>query len=166
MDKRRAPEHAESESAIEREIRQGRAFSLGDAIARAAGPGVMKGESPVSRVRQAEVEIQTWLRDHLADAGGPLEIVLGRHVVTSELMLENPEQPLVVLGDYCRRVLASDGLLEELVRDADLEWGRRMGERPYFEKAGTPAHADDPYTIALIRKTLAGVLEQLAANEQ
>ena len=75
MGNRRNPERSESEAQIEREIRQGRKFSLGDAISRAAGPGVLKGESPVSRVRQAEVEIEMWLRSHLADAGGPLEVV-------------------------------------------------------------------------------------------
>src|SRR5262245_43860500 len=150
MGNRRDPEQPESEAEIEREIRQGRKFSLGDAIARAGGPGVLKGESPVSRVRQAEAEIGAWLRNHLADGGGPLEVILHRYVATSDLMLENFEQPLVVLAAYCRRVLESSCLLEELVRDVDLEWGRLMGERPHFETEGTPPHADDPYTIEFV----------------
>jgi len=165
MGNRRNPGHSESEAEIEREIRQGRKFSLGDAISRAAGPGVLKGGSPVSPVRQAEVEIEMWLRSQLADVGGPLEVVLHRCVVTSELMLENLGQPLVVLAAYCRRVLESDRLLEELVRDVDLEWGRMMGERPHFEKDGTPPHADDPYTIELVRNAVSRVLERLAASK-
>jgi hypothetical protein len=166
MSNRRDSERSKAEAEIEREIRQGRKFSLGDAIARAAGPGVLKGESPVSRVRQAELEIKTWLRNHLADGGGPLEVVLHRCVTMSELMLENPEQPLVVLAAYCRRVLESDCLLEELVHSVDLEWGRLMGERPRFEKEGTPPHADDPYTIELVRNALSRLLEQLAARKE
>ena len=164
MGNRRDEERSESKAEIEREIRQGRKFSLGDAIARAAGPGVMKGESPVSRVQQAEAEIDTWLRTHLSDGGRPLEVVLHRCIATSELMLENLEQPLVVLAAYCRRVLESDGLLEDLVRDVDFEWGRMMGERPHFEKEGTPPHADDPYTIEFVRNVLSRVLERLAAS--
>ena len=151
----------ESDVAIEREIRRGRTFSVGDAIGRAAGPGVLKGESPVSRVRQAEGEIEAWLRDHLGDGGGPLKVVLHRYVVGSELLLENLEQPLVALAACCQRLLASDRLVEELVRDVDLEWGRTMGERPHFERAGSPPHADDPYTIDLVIKALSRVVEHL-----
>jgi hypothetical protein len=165
MGNRRNPGRSESDAQIEREIRQGRKFALGDAISRATGPGVMKGGSPVSRVRQAEVEVEMWLRSHLADAGGPLEVVLRRCVATSEHMLENLEQPLVVLAACCRRMLESEAVLEEFVRDVDLEWGRMMGERPHFEKHGTPAHADDPYTIELVRNAVSRVLERLAASK-
>ena len=46
--------HADAE--LEREIREGRKFTLEEAIGRLAGPGAMKGESPVARMQQAEVE--------------------------------------------------------------------------------------------------------------
>ena len=52
---------------LEREIRQVRKFTPKEAIARLAGPGAMKGASPVSRVQQAEIEIGSWLRSHLTD---------------------------------------------------------------------------------------------------
>jgi hypothetical protein len=55
--------------------------------------------------------------------------------------------------------------LEELVRDADIEWGRLMGERPYFEKEGAPRHPDDPYTVESVRNALSGLLEQLVVGE-
>jgi len=146
----------ESDAELEREIRGGRKFTLAEAIGRLAGPGAMKGESPVARMQQAEVEIASWLRSHLADAGGALQVVLNRHVKGSELLLDNFDQPLVVLAGYCRRVLDSDYRLEELVRDADIEWGRVMGERPYFEKEGSPRHPDDPYTVESVRNALSG----------
>ena len=91
--------------------------------------------------------------------------MLHRHVKGSELLLNNFDQPLVVLASYCQRVLDSDYLLEELVRDADIEWGRLMGERPYFEKEGSAHNPDDPYTVESVRHALSGLLEQLAVNE-
>jgi hypothetical protein len=156
---------SEADAELEREIRKERKFTLAEAIGRLAGPGAMKGESPVTRTQQAETEIETWLRSHLADAGGALPVVLHRHVQGSELLLNNLDQPLVVLASYCQRVLDSDYLLEELVRDADIEWGRLMGERPQFEKKGSSSHPDDPYTLASVRNALAGLLKQLAAGD-
>jgi hypothetical protein len=157
-------QRSEADAELEREIREGRKFTLAEAIGRLAGPGAMKGESPVARMQQAEIEIASWLESHLADAGGALQVVLHRQVKGSELLLNNFDQPLVVLAGYCRRVLDSDYLLEELVRDADIEWGRVMGERPYFEKEGSPRHPDDPYTVESVCNALSRLLEQLAVG--
>src|SRR6187401_474089 len=120
---------SQADAEFEREIREGRKFTLEEAIARMVGPGAMKGESPVTRMQQAEIEIGSWLRSHLTDSGGALEVVLHRRVKGSELLLNNFEEPLVVLASYCQQVLSSDYLLSEVVRDADVEWGRIMGER-------------------------------------
>lgn len=155
---------SEADAELEREIREGRKFSLEEAIGRLAGPGAMKGESPVARMRQAENEIENWLRTHLVDSGGTMVPVLHRHVIRSELLLNDFEQPLVVLAGYCQQLLDSNYHLEELVRDADIEWGRMMGERPYLESSGT-CHPDDPYTITSVRKMLSGLLQQLATDQ-
>jgi hypothetical protein len=56
--------------------------------------------------------------------------------------------------------------LKELVREADVEWGRVQGERPYFEREGLPPDPDDPYTFESVRKTLAGIIEQLGARDE
>jgi hypothetical protein len=116
-------------------------------------------------LQQAEVEIGSWLRTHLADAGGALEVVLHRYVKGSELLLSNYEHPLAVLAGCCQQVLESDYLLAELVRDADMEWGRTMGERPHFERDGAPHHPDDPYTVESVRNVLSGLLKELTAGE-
>jgi hypothetical protein len=158
-------QRSEAEAELEREIRKERKFTLAAAIGQLAGPGAMKGESPVTRLQQAETEIAFWLRSHLADAGGALQVVLHRHVKGSDLLLNNLDQPLVVLASYCQRVLDSDYLLEELVRDADIEWGRVMDERPHFEKEGSPHDPDDPYSAESVRSALSGLLEQLAVSE-
>jgi hypothetical protein len=156
---------SEADAELEREIREGRKFTLEEAIGRLAGPGAMKGESPITRMQQAETEIGTWLRCHLIDSGGSLEVVLHRRVKGSELLLNNFDQPLIVLASYCQQVLSSDYLLQEVVRDADVEWGRVMGERPYFEKEGSPQSPEDPYTAESVRRALSELVEQLAASQ-
>jgi hypothetical protein len=157
QDKRRS----EAEAELEREIRQGRKFSAQDALARIAGPGALKGASPVSPVQQAETEIGTWLGNNLPDTNGALRAVLHRHLKGSELLLDNLERPLVALADYCRSLLAVDYLLKEIVSEADVEWGRAMDERPHFEREGVPAHPDDPYTVETVRQTLSDTLKRL-----
>jgi hypothetical protein len=154
-------QRSDADAEIEREIRKGRKFTLAEAIGRLAGPGAMKGESPIARLQQAEVEIETWLSGHLADAGGVLSVVLLRGVKGSELLLKNFDQPLIVLGSYCQRILGSDYRLQELVREADIEWGRVFGERPHFEQEGSPPDPDDPYSVESVRTTLSDLLRQL-----
>lgn len=155
---------SEADAALEREIREGRKFTLEEAIGRLAGPGGMKGESPIAQMQQAELEIEAWLRSHLTDAGGVLAVVLHRAVKGSDLLLQNYEQPLVVLASCCQRALRSESLLQELVRTADTEWGRMMGERPYFNKPGAPPHPNDPYTAESVRQVLTDLLNQLATE--
>jgi len=148
-------------SDLEQEIRQRRAFTATEAIARLAGPGAMKGASPVSRVQQAEIDIDSWLKSHLADPAGAFRIVLNRRIKGSALLLENLDRPLAALAGHCREICGSDYLLKELVREADVEWGRAMGERPHFEKEGSGQHPDDPYTIESVRAALRDALGQL-----
>jgi hypothetical protein len=158
-------QRSEADAQLEREIRKGRKFSLAEAIGRLAGPGAMKGVSPVTRQQQAAAEIENWLRYHLAGSSGELQVVLLRQIKGSELLLNKFDQPLVVLAAFCQQILASDFRLKELVRESDVEWGRVQGERPYFEQEGSPPQPDDPYTFESVRKTLAGIIEQLAAVE-
>ena len=97
-DDKQPKQRSEADAELEREIREGRKFTLEEAIGRMAGPGAMKGESPITRMQQAEIEIGSWLRSHLTDAGGALEVVLHRRVKGSELLLNNFDQPLGRLG--------------------------------------------------------------------
>jgi hypothetical protein len=160
-------QRSEADAELEREIRKGRKFTLAEAIGRMAGPGAMKGVSPVTRMQQAAVEIEDWLRLHMSAGDGELQTVMFRRIKGSELLLHNFEQPLFVLASCCQQLLDSDRLLQELVREADEEWGRVQGERPYFEQEESPPHPDDPYTFESVRKTLAGLIEQLPrASEQ
>ena len=153
-----------ADAEVEREVRQNRKFSPQEAMARMAGPGAMKGASPVSEQQQAENEIGTWLASHLGDVEGGLKAVLQRQLKGSRQLLENIDRPLAVLAEHCRRIAASDELLTEVVREADAEWGRSMNERPHFNKPGASPHPDDPYTPESVRALLTEVLKGLPAS--
>ena len=155
-------QHSEADAELEREIRQGRKFTAKDAIGRMLGPGAMKGGSAVSRVQEAETGIGTWLRSNLTDSTGALQALLHRQLKGSELLLNNLDQPLLALANYCQQVLASGYRLEELVREADVEWGRRMDERPHFNREGSPPDPDDPYTSDSVRRALGEVLTKIS----
>ena len=158
------PLNPDTSGELERQIRRERKFSLQEAIGRLAGPGMMKGTSPVTCKKQAEAEIQDYLSRYLADAEGALAPVLLRQISQSELLLNNLDQPRAVLAAYLRQTLDSPYFLNELVREADVEWGRIYGERPYFT---APQQAqpdpDDPYTSESVRAKLTELLDSLAA---
>ena len=149
---------------LEREVRVDRKFSLSEAIGRMGGGDLMKGASPVSRKRQAELAIEDYLRRHMTDGGGVLGGVVLRQIGES-LLRADYDQPLAVLADYIRHVLGTEHLLEDLVRETDAQWGRVFGERPYFQQAGRLSDPDDPYTIDSVRITLSQLIEKLAAGE-
>jgi hypothetical protein len=155
---------SEADAALQKEILLGREFNLADAIGRMAGPGIMKGVSPISPLHQAEETIQDYLTQHVVDGSGNLQVVMLRQVSGCESFLKGYGQPLVALADYVRLVLASEERLKELVREADVEWGRMYSERPIFEKEGQPDNPDDPYTFESVRKALAGLLATLTAS--
>lgn len=151
---------ANSDAEIEREILQRRKFSPEEAIGRMAGPGAMKGGSPISRQQQAENAVGVWLGANIADADGALRKVIHTHLKASKLLLDHVDNPTVAAAAYLRRTLASEQRLREIVREADCEWGRTMGERPHFEREGMPEHPDDPYTIDSVRVALNNALHR------
>jgi len=165
MSDNKNPQQSQADAELEREIRKGQKFTVAEAIGRMAGPGAMKGVSPVTRMKQATVEIDNWLGCRMLASDGPLQVVTLRQIERSEILLRDFEQPLSVLTAFCRSILDSEYLLKELVREADVEWGQSQNEKPHFETEGVPPNPDDPYTSASVRKTLAGFLEQLAAGD-
>jgi hypothetical protein len=157
---------SEADAELEREIRAERKFSMAEAIGRMAGPGAMKGESPIARQHQASAEIQEYINRNLSDAGGAMAGVLFRQVKESELFLKGFDRPLVALAGCLERLLHYEHALKELVRETDVEWGRVFGERPRFEKPGEQPDPDDPYTLDSVRSALTGLLGKLTADER
>ncbi len=158
-------QQAEHNAEIQREIRKQMKFTLEAAVGRMAGSGAMKGQSPVSPLQQASLQIESWLNTHLIDGGGALGALLLRDVTGSEFLLNDFDHPLAVLKNYCQQILDSEFELRELVRNADVQWGRIMCERPYFEKVGAPQHPDDPYTLESVRTKLSRLVAQLAEDK-
>ena len=156
---------AEADAELQRQVQAERKFSLAEAIGRMAGPGSMKGASPVDRKQQAVAEIENYIGRHLSDGAGVLSGVLLRDVRESEILLKGYEQPLVALAGYLRQVLDSEYDLKELVREADAEWGRVFGERPLFDKEGCPPAADDPYTLQSVRTALTRLADGLSPHQ-
>lgn len=150
-----------TDAEIEREIRRGRKLGPKDLLAHMAGPGALKGASPVSIVQQAETEVGTWLGSNLADTDGALRVVLHRHLKGSARLLAHLERPLVAVAEYLAVVLATEPLLKEIVGEADIEWGRAMDERPHFERDGVAPDPADPYTVEGVRKALLDALARL-----
>ena len=153
-----AKSQSPSDAELEREIRRARKFTAEEAIGRLAGPGAMKGASPVSPQQQAEIAVESWLKTHVEDPAGSLCVVLNRHLKGSRLLLEHVDDPAAAAMAYCRSLLASEHGLLEVVREADVEWGKAMDERPHFDRDGCPADADDPYTAASVREALEAAL--------
>src|SRR5215470_1603411 len=89
---------SEADADLEREIRKERKFSVAEAIGRLAGPGMMKGVSPITRMQQSEAEIEGYLRRHVSDPTGALPVVLLRRVKGSECFLNHYDQALPVLA--------------------------------------------------------------------
>jgi hypothetical protein len=166
MSETKQPPASDDAAAIEREVRRGRTFSLSDAIGRMGGEGMLKGASPVPPIEQTEAAIAAYLRAHLDDAGGVLAQVVCRQLKSSEILLEHFDQPAVVLAGYVNQVLTSDTLLKDLVREADSEWGRTLGERPHFEREGRPPDPDDPYTLASVRHALTRLVQRHTGGEE
>ena len=158
MSSEQSTPQATTDAELEREIRRERTYSMAEAIGRLAGSGSMKGASPVTRLQQVQVEIDEFIMQHLGDQAGALGTALARQVKESRRLLDAFDLPLTALAGHLGELLTSDYLLQELVREADVEWGRVYGERPYFEVEGRPAHPEDPYTIASTRDLLSRLL--------
>src|SRR5262245_32153845 len=161
MSETEAPLSADEAAAVERESRRGRKFSVSDAIGRLGGEGMLKGASPVPPIEQTEAAIANYLGAHFHDAAGVLGRVVLRRVTASEVLLKHFDQPAVVLAAYVSQVLESETLLKDLVREADAEWGRTIGERPHFDREGQPPDPDDPYTLASVRTALTQLMRSI-----
>ena len=159
MSEPKQPPGPDAAADVVREIRRGRTFSVSEAIGRLGGGGMLKGASPVPPIKQTEAAIANYLRAHLDDPGGVLAQVMLRYVKASEILIENFDQPAVVLARYVNQVLNSETMLKDLVREADVEWGRTLGDRPHFEREGRPPDPDDPYTLPSVRNALTQLLQ-------
>ena len=134
---------------IEREIRAQRRADLALALAGRDGGGHLKGASPTPVLRRALLEIEHWLAANLSDNEGALTPVILRRLALADEQLEaGLGNPAATVAAWLDDVLSQPAALAELVRQADMDWGRLYDERPHFERPGEAPHPDDPYTVA------------------
>lgn len=146
---------------LEREIRRGRAFSLAEAVGRAAA-GSLKGASPVPAARQVLLAAEALLEARLDDPDGALAgALLARLADEPPLLDRHRGDAPGALREVVDRALAGEAALAELVRETDARWGRLFDERPRFEVPGRPADDDDPYTLAGVRERLSALRRAL-----
>ena len=151
----------EEKRRIEREIRSRRSADPAAILAGLDGGGHLQGASPTPVLQRATLEIEQWLADHLHDPAGVLRDVMVRRLAgRPELIEAGLGQPAASVGAWLDLVLPQPAAIIELVREVDMEWGRRLGERPRFEVAGKPAAPDDPYTIAGVTALLTELRNQ------
>lgn len=131
---------------IEREIRQGRQFTLADVIAKEGG-NFLKGESPIPKLQQLKNEINLFIAQNLLDTQGSLQCVLQTWVKAEEsLISKHLTSPLTALEEMLTNWIDNEYLLYDLVMQVDRKWGEMNGEKPHFQKPGQPPHPDDEYT--------------------
>lgn len=149
----------ENESSIEREIRQGRSFSLNEAIGREGGTW-FKGESAVPRLSQITAEITNFIDHNVSDVSGALRTTLRRRIKENQrLVAEHEDEPLAALRELLSTILRTDTALFELVGQVDAEWGQMMLERPHFQEPGQAPHPEDEYTHESVRRELERLLK-------
>lgn len=156
------PELGDDETGrIEQEIRRRRTWDLAGAIA-GAGAGNLRGASPVPADRQLVMEAGEILAGGLPDPDGTLaRVLLDRLADDPSLLGACRGRPGAALAALVERALSTPATLADLVRDVDARWGRDYDERPRFETAGRPPAADDPYTLAGVRRWLEALRQRL-----
>jgi len=147
---------------LEEKIRRERKFSLSEAVGRQAA-GTMKGASPVPLWRQILLDIQSLLEARLYDPEGCLRTSIKEHLKSTLPVAADPRQSAEdALTAFLQQTLASPTALADLVRRADVHWGRQYGEKPHFNLDGEPSHPDDPYTLDSVRATLESLLQSFS----
>ena len=86
-DNKQPKQRSQADAELEQEIRKDRKFSLEEAIMRLTGPGMMKGESPVTQTEQTKAEIEAkakpnvnaWVNQLIEEALGPRNVDWNEH---------------------------------------------------------------------------------------
>ena len=149
------------EAEIEREISMQRKFSLGEVIAQEAG-SIFKGEQAVPKHKQAQVHIGRFIREHLRDTSGALKRQLEVMVTEDDVLVgKHVDAPLEALRLVVQRILATEPMLFEFVRQVDQRYGQMYDVRPHFHIPGQDPHPDDEYTHQSVPAALRDLLARI-----
>ena len=144
---------------IQTEIRQGRKFSVAEAIGREGGSFLRSSEA-IPRPLRAIAQLNQFLDRHLHDSEGALKPTLQRWLQGDERFSQNLDLPLLVMSEVLVE-LAQPPVLYEFARQVNVHWGQIYGDRPYFQLPGQPAHSEAAYSHESIQAALNQVQAQL-----
>ena len=157
-----APSENSLPSELEREVRAGRKFSLGEAIGREGGSFLKGSQEMVPRPLRALAIINGFIDQHLSDPHGALQPCLKRWIKTDVRVGKDLDTPLVALHRILTDIIQQPETLYEFARQVAVELAHLNGERPYFQKPGTEAPAAVAYSHEIIKDSLTGLLAQLS----
>ena len=151
-------------SDLQREIRAGRKFSLGEAIGREGGSFLKGSQEMVPRPLRALAAINGLIDQNLNDPNGALQTCLKRWVKTDIRVGKYLDEPRLALEVIVTSIVQQPQVLYEFARQVAVEWGQLNGERPYFQKPDSEPHPNAAYSHASIQKILTQLLSQLSAG--
>lgn len=151
----------EQDLELQRDIFQGREFTIADFIAKEGGD-FLKGESPVPKIVQLKTEINFFIKNNVKDLSGALQGVLQDWVNSGDDKISaNQENPLHALRLIVEEILSNENFYYEFVRQVDLKWGQMYEERPHFQQPGQPAHPEDEYSHESVKQDLLDLLAKI-----
>lgn len=130
---------------IQKEIRDGRKFTLAEAIGRESG-SFMKGDSSIPRPLRAATQINQFITKHSTDPAGALPTTLCTWANNDIRVSRQLDTPLVALAQIIESTLNEPTSFCELARQVAITHSQLTGDRPYFQSFGQPPHPEAEYT--------------------
>ncbi|MEM9945970.1 MAG: hypothetical protein AAF810_07885 [Cyanobacteria bacterium P01_D01_bin.36] len=147
-------------SDLQQEIRQGRKFSIAEAIGREGG-SFMKGESAVPRPVRAANTIKQFLDSQLVDPSSAFATTLFTWATADIRLSRQLDTPLVALTQILESLLSEPTTFHEFSRQVAIAHANLTGERPHFQSLGQPPHPDADYTHESIQAQLSALIRHI-----
>ena len=147
-------------SDLQQEIRQGRKFSIAEAIGREGG-SFMKGESAVPRPVRAANTIKQFLDSQLVDPSSAFATTLFTWATADIRLSRQLDTPLVALTQILESLLSEPTTFHEFFRQVAIAHANLTGERPHFQSLGQPPHPDADYTHESIQAQLSALIRHI-----
>ena len=156
-----------SSSAVQREIRQQRKFSIAEAIGREGG-SFMKGESTIPRPLRAITKINQFINTYLPDSTSALSTTLQAWARDDIRVSRQLDTPLVALAQIIDSVLSEPTTLCEFARQVAIAHSQLTGDnvvfpreiRPHAQRLNQPP-LEAAYTYTAIKSELSTLLDRL-----
>jgi hypothetical protein len=164
-DSEKIEKQKEEDELIQRDILQGRKFSIAEAIGREGG-SFIKGHNPIPPLDQVISLLTVFVADNINDPSRVLVTVLQRTIKNDRIKIaEYIETPMVYLHGLIKSFIENPHQLYEITREVDFTWGQINNDKPHFQKPGEPAHSDDEYSHEIVEKMLADLLAKIEKEQ-